>query len=203
MKKFKDIFIGILIGCILMTSCPVLADSIMQKIDVVLNSVNVQINGEKLETSTILYDGTTYLPMRKIAEAVGKDVDWNQETMTANIVAKVVTGSAIKPIDDVKVGDNVENVNNSNDFKVYQKDGFFFAEKDLEMYYEYGYILKLMREFEYYEIDSDAYTNNKIVKFICKETNKSIDNIEYKIINGSIFISKSYYENTILPLIKK
>ncbi len=202
MKKFKDIFIGILIGCILMTSCPVLADSIMQKIDVVMNNVNVQVNGEKLETSTILYDGTTYLPMRKIAEAVGKDVDWNQETMTANIVAKVVTGSAIKPIDDVKVGDNVE-----NEFKIYNIDDSFncYAVKNNEIYYYALNIIKLINESANngeYRLDiSNLHLGN--VRLYDKDNNTVIENIPYETIQSRIFISKSYYENTILPLIKK
>lgn len=84
MKKF---IIGVLIGCMLMAS-PVLADSLLTKIDVILNGVNVQLEGEDVEVNSILYNGSTYLPIRKVAELVGKDIDWNQETMTANIVNK-------------------------------------------------------------------------------------------------------------------
>ena len=29
-----------------------------------------------------------HLPIRAVAEAVGKDIEWNQSTMTANIVEK-------------------------------------------------------------------------------------------------------------------
>lgn len=85
MRKF---LIGVLVGCLLMMTTPVLADSILQSIDVVLDNVQVQVNGEKLDVNTILYNGSTYLPMRKVAEAVGKEVNWNQETMTANIIEK-------------------------------------------------------------------------------------------------------------------
>ena len=85
MRKF---LIGVLVGCLLMMTTPVLADSILQSIDVVFDSVQVQVDGEKLDTNTILYNGSTYLPMRKVAEAVGKDVEWNQDTMTANIIEK-------------------------------------------------------------------------------------------------------------------
>jgi len=88
MKRIKDILIGILIGCLLIGTTPVLADTIAQSIEVVLNSVKVQINGEDISANTILYNGTTYLPMRAVAEVVGKEVEWNQSTMTANIVDK-------------------------------------------------------------------------------------------------------------------
>lgn len=102
MKKF---LIGVLVGCLLMMTTPVLADSMLQSINVIMDSVEVQVNGEKLDANTILYNGSTYLPMRKVAEAVGKDVTWNQETMTANIIEKT----------DVKEkeGDNVPNEANA------------------------------------------------------------------------------------------
>jgi internalin A len=87
-KRIKDLFIGFVVGCLLITTTPVLADSILQKIDVVMNVVSVEINGEKLDANSILYNGSTYLPLRKVAEAVGKDVEWEQTTMTANIINK-------------------------------------------------------------------------------------------------------------------
>ena len=87
MKRFRDIFIGVLIGCTLMAT-PVLADSILTKIDVVLNGVNVQLEGQDVQVDSILYNGSTYLPMRKVVELVGKDIEWKQETMTANIIEK-------------------------------------------------------------------------------------------------------------------
>ena len=69
MKKF---LLGFLVGCLLMMTTPVLADSIFQSIDVVLDSVQVQVNGEKLDANTILYNGSTYLPMRKVAKLLEK-----------------------------------------------------------------------------------------------------------------------------------
>jgi hypothetical protein len=76
----------------LILTTPVLADSIMESINVVMNTVKVQVNGQDLNSESILYNGTTYLPLRKVAESVGKDVAWNQETMTANIVDKDLPG---------------------------------------------------------------------------------------------------------------
>ena len=45
MRKF---LIGVLVGCLLMMTTPVLADSILQSIDVVFDSVQVQVDGEKV-----------------------------------------------------------------------------------------------------------------------------------------------------------
>ncbi len=88
MKRLKDVLIGVIIGCVLMISNPALADTILTKIDVIFNGINVQVNGKDVEVNSILYKGSTYLPMRKVAELVGKDVDWNNDTKTANIVEK-------------------------------------------------------------------------------------------------------------------
>ena len=95
MKKFRTITIGLLISCMLMATSPVLANSIMQKIDVVLNSVKVQVNGENKNIDSILYNGTTYLPMRKVAELVDKDIEWSSDTMTANIIDKKVVSEEL------------------------------------------------------------------------------------------------------------
>jgi|GEM_PF-5357530 len=99
MKNKIKIFV-IVFALILTT--PVLADSFIESINVVMNSVNVRINGEELESESILYNGTTYLPLRKVAESVGKDVTWNQETMTADIIEKDLPGV-------IQSGFNVDN----------------------------------------------------------------------------------------------
>ncbi|HBB28302.1 MAG TPA: hypothetical protein DC000_03460 [Clostridiales bacterium] len=103
-KHSISLILGILIGSIVTASfTPVIADTISKTIEVLLNDVNIKVNdttlakqneiftlanGEKVPYS-ILYKGTTYLPIRKVAEAVGKEVTWNQETKTAGINDKV------------------------------------------------------------------------------------------------------------------
>lgn len=59
--------------------------SILESIEVRMNSVNLTVNGEKVEADNILYEGTTYVPLRVIAEMLGKEVGWNQATNTASI----------------------------------------------------------------------------------------------------------------------
>jgi len=89
-KNLRPFLIGLLVGCLLMVTTPVFADNILQSIDVVLNGVNVQVEGENVDVNSILYNGTTYLPIRKVAELVGKDIEWEQDTMTANIIERKV-----------------------------------------------------------------------------------------------------------------
>lgn len=80
-----------------------------QKIEAMLNAVNISVNGVKIAKSgesytlgngtkvpySINYAGTTYLPMRKVAELLNKDVEYVKETSTANIMDKV--GSELLP----------------------------------------------------------------------------------------------------------
>lgn len=68
-----------------------------QKIDAILNSINISVNGKQIAKSgesytlsngskvpySISYAGTTYLPMRKVAELLNKDVEYVEGT--ANI----------------------------------------------------------------------------------------------------------------------
>ena len=42
-------------------------------------------NASGQEVHPILYDGTTYLPVRAIGELMGKNVDWNQTTKTVTL----------------------------------------------------------------------------------------------------------------------
>lgn len=186
MKKF---LIGVLIGCLLMMTTPALADSILQSIDVVLNGVNVQLEGKDVQVDSILYKGSTYLPMRKVAELVGKDIEWYGETMTANIVEKV--------------GDNLD-----NEFIIYYSENDvseFYAEKNGEIFLLAWRIGKLMDKDGVngkYGIDiNDLHVGN--VRFYDKDGETVIENIPYEMINGRICISKTYYETTILPLIQK
>jgi hypothetical protein len=193
--KIKYFSIGLLMGCVLMVTTPVLADSIIQKIDVVMNGVNVQVDGQELDSSSILYNGSTYLPLRKVAEAVGKDVVWNQDTMTANIVdtANIETES-------IKEGDNLD------EFKIYNIDDGFncYAERNGEIYFHANNIVRQMNENGKngdYGIDINNLANNN-VRLFDKDNGTIIENVPYEMIQNRIFISKTYYENTILPLIK-
>lgn len=194
MKRMKDIIIGILIGCMLMTVTPVLADSVLTKIDVVLNGINVQVEGQGVEVDSILYNGTTYLPMRKVAELVGKDIEWKQETKTANIVEKT----------DVKEGEDVVE-QTTEDYKVIEeKDGYILTiEKGGKEYYSWEKVARLVKPYtvanggRYFWIAPEGeYT-------ILEDTVPEEQSLYIQSVKPSYFISKDYYDSTILPLINK
>lgn len=58
---------------------------ITKKIEVVFNSINIKVNGEKVEADNIVHEGTTYVPLREISELLDKEVIWTGETKTAEI----------------------------------------------------------------------------------------------------------------------
>lgn len=193
-KRIKDIAIGFIIGCALMMTTPVLADSIIQTIDVVLNGVNVEVEGIKLDANSILYNGSTYLPMRVVVEAVGKDVEWDQTTMTANIVGKPL--AITETIPNVGVNGNMP-----EEFNVIEKvenDIPAVAEKDGEIYYTINEVLDLLKVYGEYTFNN----RNGNISIVLMDGTTVVDNVEYTLDKGIMYISKTFYENSILPLIK-
>ena len=60
-------------------------------IDVNLNSVNVTVDGNRITTPNILWQGTTYIPLRSVSESLKCNVDWDGSTNTAAITRNVTT----------------------------------------------------------------------------------------------------------------
>ena len=98
MKNYiKGLVTGLLIGATV-TAIPAVAENI----DALFNEVRININGiDRVQwgesitlddgTQTpysILYNGTTYLPLRKTAELLGKEVYWNGDSKTVSVVDK-------------------------------------------------------------------------------------------------------------------
>ena len=95
MKNYiKGIITGIIIGAVV-CSIPALADTI----DALFNNVRISVNGvdqiqwgeniqlaDGAETpASILYNGTTYLPMRKLGELSGNKIYWNGDSRTVGM----------------------------------------------------------------------------------------------------------------------
>lgn len=84
-KHFLNgLILGIMMTFIL-SSILVFSEDLKDTIEVVFNSVNLEVNGEKIKIDNILYDGTTYIPIRKVAKMVGKEVKWDSKTRTVSI----------------------------------------------------------------------------------------------------------------------
>lgn len=99
MKQMKGFFAGILVMMILLSALKVQGADVMTSISVYLNKANISVDGKvvgkanteyaltdgSLVPFSITYKGTTYLPIRKVAELLGKDVYWDASTNTAGV----------------------------------------------------------------------------------------------------------------------
>lgn len=103
-KEIKGFVCGVILTVLL--GCGVSAAGIWDNISVLRNDITVIVNGNEVAADNFLYNDTTYLPMRVIGEALGKDVQYDEETNTAKINDK----GAI-PIDN-----NMNNTTNKNKY---------------------------------------------------------------------------------------
>ncbi len=88
MKKHNKILITLVIITLILSTFA-FANSSKKTIEVLFNTVKLTVNGQKVEADTIAFNGVTYVPLRATAEMLGKEVGWDQETMTASINDKV------------------------------------------------------------------------------------------------------------------
>lgn len=103
-KEFKGFIIGVIITAMLMSTA-VFADEVKHNIEVMFNSVHLTVNGVMVEADNILFNETTYVPLREIAEILGKEVGWDEETNTASINDKKQTDKEVSENDEEQTPD--------------------------------------------------------------------------------------------------
>lgn len=75
------------------------ASGLVKDIRVQMGGIQVIVKGKPLEmkdatgatVEPIIYNGTTYLPVRAVAEAIGMEVNWDGNTNTVSLGGKTVT----------------------------------------------------------------------------------------------------------------
>lgn len=82
MKK-KIVLITILVACLLVGGIVAVYASPGEHI--------VNINADEKDLQGILIDGTTFVPARALAEALGRTVAWDQETLTVTVESRLDT----------------------------------------------------------------------------------------------------------------
>lgn len=94
-QKLQGLFAGALI-CTMLTSAMVFAKEGSETINVIYDNIKILIDGKEFEPTDangnavepFIYNGTTYLPVRAIATAFDKDVDWEAQTSTVSLGSK-------------------------------------------------------------------------------------------------------------------
>lgn len=98
-KRLQGIVIGVMIG-VLCTSGVAYAKSVTKQIEVSYSGINVYKDNELCELkdasgNTIepfIYNGSTYMPLRAVAELAGMDVTWEGNTQSAYLWDEVSQG---------------------------------------------------------------------------------------------------------------
>lgn len=92
-EKNKYLLCGITAGAMLVTTSPAIATQITQNISAVYNNIKIVVDGKQVTTDShnepFIYNGTTYLPVRAVGEAVGKEVTWDSNTNTVYLGARL------------------------------------------------------------------------------------------------------------------
>lgn len=112
MKKF---ILGIIVGMAIMVTGSVFADGSLKKIEAYLRpSLPITLNGENvtLENPPVMYDGSTYLRLRDIADITGLGVNWNEKSQTVELIKGVETVEQETQIDVNAVNRKIDNLKN-------------------------------------------------------------------------------------------
>ena len=174
-RRWKDILLGATLTAVV--SCmvvPVLAYSGTKTEKLSYNNIAVELDGTKLTlrdgsgniVEPFIIDGTTYLPVRAIAEAVGLDVAWDSSTQTVELKTTDNTGSTGNYISVDKAKEialNHAGVSASSASYVRVELGYDNGRMEYEVEFwsgnkEYGYdIDALTGEIRSYDYDIEGY----------------------------------------------
>lgn len=95
-EKLKGFVSGVVLSAVLFTSLGAFA-AVKKTIEVTYNNIKLVVNGKPVkfgkdsagnQIEPFLYNGTNYLPVRAVGEALGQKVDWDGATQTVYIGKK-------------------------------------------------------------------------------------------------------------------
>lgn len=82
--SFKSFVSGIVVSAVVLV--PVLTSAAStQTIEAIFGKVKLVINGVNIDKETLLYNGTTYLPLRDVGTAIGAEVNYDAASYTAKL----------------------------------------------------------------------------------------------------------------------
>lgn len=84
-QRMKDVCLGATVAALVMGAAPVAYAKVANMdIPVMFSNIKIVVDGKELKTDKepFIYEGTTYLPVRAVGEAVGKNVTWDAASKT-------------------------------------------------------------------------------------------------------------------------
>lgn len=91
MKELRLLIIGLIAGALLATAGTSLASDLYEKITATKRAdYKVELDGKRVElkNAPIVYDGSTYIPLRELSNVIGVGVEWNGKTQTVKLSSK-------------------------------------------------------------------------------------------------------------------
>ncbi len=83
-KTLRGFILGFLL-CALLTGTLAYGSDIYENISVMMGQMNISISGSPVEIDNMVYNGTTYVPLRRISELFGKVVSYDAPTSSITI----------------------------------------------------------------------------------------------------------------------
>ncbi|MDF2892528.1 MAG: hypothetical protein K0R80_2895 [Clostridia bacterium] len=115
-QQMKGFLCGIIVTVLLFSM--VFAAPVTKTLKVVMNNINMQINGKAVKSDIIVYNDIPYAPIKTVSEALGKQFTWDVKTYAVTIkdkamapVPKPAPAPVPKPIDKISSRSNPANIN--------------------------------------------------------------------------------------------
>lgn len=199
-QRVQGIIIGIIITSVFMFSFSGFAESFTKTVSVTFNSINIKVNNITLKPTNIVYNGTTYVPLRAIAEMLNKDVKWDSTSKTAIINDKPDSNlptptPTAKKSDDLVYFKDYKNVFIKLDSNLYSGDIYIDSlYKKGDRYYcslrSIKFILNLIAERYKTKKSSNPYLAGNIVLDNMKYEDDA--HYEYTDINTKYYVGSIY-----------
>ena len=140
-RELKGFVVGVLLASLVVSAIPTMAEKVTKSAELLYNNIKVVIDGKQADlkdaqgntVEPFIIDGTTYLPVRAVSNALNKAVSWDGATQTVYLGKneeieqpsvwlkdlETFTGTAeTKSVDTVEFGGNDYNnvlTSNTND----------------------------------------------------------------------------------------
>ncbi len=185
-KRLQGLIAGVLVGTLL-TSGMVFAKQISETAELFYNNIKIYIDGGKIVpkdangnvVEPFTMNGTTYLPVRAISNAFGKDVEWDGATQSVYIGKKDQT----KPdnyLDRIQYNDYKE-ADSYNDFTIINGKIIDYSNNE----YTNGLLFYTRNQMWRGEIEGDENDSDCIIYYPL--------NGQYKNLKGKIVLPKKYF----------